>query len=494
MKRQVQRTLAIVIVVAMLVTFVISIVVSSAHSEEMARDQYSMDITFDLEGQALLVTQRLSYLNRTGATLDRVRFAVYANQFRRETTVMYESAAALPYGYAPGGVEFSSVTVNGAEADWGMEGDGEYFMRVACDLAPGESAEFGFAYAALLTENAAFLGAGGTDWRFSGFYPVVCLFENGAWQANAPVQHARYTLTSAADYEVTITLPDEYLLTATGTAAHEKNGDGTSTWTVEAEEIREFSMSVGRVWRVYSGTTESGVSVNVYTNARFGGNRTLAIARDTIALYESWFGAFPARTVNIAESDYALSRLTFAGEIWLSSPLFDLSSRDELAYQLRYALAEQYFGLSVYADPLADAWMSASVCEYVAYLALEEAEGHEAFLKRLNGRVLDALQVTVPGDLTVTTDGVLFTQSEFDIVVRDRGAAVMHELRDRVGRDAFLASLARYVADNRGRELVVETDLVRAIDEATGGDWEAFLTDILFNIGDYADNDMDWYE
>lgn len=494
MKRKALRVLAIVVVFAMLFTFVLSIIVSSAHSEELTRDRYSMDATFDEEGQALLITQRLSYSNRTGARLDRVLFAVYANQFRRETSVMYESASALPVGYAPGGLEFTSVTVNGVEIDWGVEEGGEYFMRVSCDLAPGETAEFGFSYAVLVAENAAFVGAGLTDWRFSGFYPVACVYKDGIWQANAPVQHARYTLTTAADYSVTVTLPDEYLLTATGVATRAKNGDGTSTWTVEAADIREFAMSFGRAWRAYSGATDSGVAVNVYTNARLGGNRALGIAEDTIALYESWFGDFPVRAVNIVESDYALSRLTFAGEIWLSSSLFDWENRDELTYQLRYALAEQYFGLAVYADPLADAWMSVSVCEYITYLALEEVDGRDAFLERLNGRVLNSLQITVPGDLTVTTDALLFTQSEFDIVVRDRGAAVMHEMRDRIGRDAFLASLARYYADNRGKALVVETDLVRAIDDATGGKWEDFLTDTLFNIGDYSDNYMDWYE
>lgn len=488
------RVLAIVIVVAMLVTFVISIVVSTARSETLTRDRYSMDISLDQEGQALLITQRLSYTNTTGARLDRVLFAVYANQFRRETTVMYESAAALPSGYTPGGVEFTSVTVDGAEADWGVQGDGAYFMRVACDLEPGETAAFGFSYAVLLTENAGFLGVGTTDWRLSGFYPVLCLYENGAWQGNTPVQHTRYTLTTPADYSVTVTLPDEYLLTATGAATREKNGDGTSKWTVEAENIREFSMSLGRAWRVYTGNTDSGVAVNVYTNSRLGGPRALSAALDTITLYESWFGAFPVDAVNIVDSDFALSRLTFYGEIWLSAALFDRANRDELTYQLRYALAEQYFGLAVYADPLADAWMSVSVCEYVTYLAVEETDGSDAFLKSLNGRVLDALQVTVPGDLTVTTDGVLFTQVEFDTVVRDRGAAVLHELRDRIGREAFLSSLARYYADNRDKRLVVETDLVSDIDEATGGDWEAFLTDTLFNIGDYADNYMDWYE
>ncbi len=494
MKRQARRVLAIVVVIAMLFTFVLTIVISTAHAEDMPRDHYTMDATFDAEGQALLITQRLSYSNRTGVHLDRVLFSIYANQFRRESTIMYESAAALPAGYTPGGAAFTSVTVNGVEADWGVQGDGEMFLRVACDLAPGAQVEFGFTYAVLLTENAGFLGVGDTDWRFSGFYPCACLYQNGMWQANTPVQHARYTLTDAADYTVTISLPDEYRLTATGTASRQKNGDGTSTWTVEADEIREFSMSVGRAWRVYSGKTDSGVTVNVYTNARLDGKWTLGVAKDTIALYESWFGAFPVQMINLVQSDFALSHLSFAGEIWLSSSLFSISNRAELTDQLRYTLAEQYFGLAVYADPLADAWMSVSVCEYIKYLAIEETDGHDAFLKRLNGRVRDALQVTVPGDLNVTTDGLLFTQAEFDVVVRDRGAAVMHELRKRIGRDAFLASLARYYADNRDSEIVVETDLVKAIDSATGGDYEAYFTDVLFTIGDYADGYLDWYE
>lgn len=494
MKRHAVRVLALIVVFAMLFTVIISIIASSAHSEELPRDHYSIDATFDEDGQALLITQRLSFVNRTGDALDRVLFAIYANQFRRETTVMYESAAALPDGYLPGGMEFTSVTVDGAEANWGVQGDGEFFMRVSCDLAPGASCEFGFTYAVLATENAAFLGVGETDWRFSGFYPVTCVYNDGVWEANTPVQHTRYTLTDPADYSVTITLPDEYLLTATGTATRTKNGDGTSNWTIEAENIREFSMSIGRTWRIFTGNTDSGVLINVYTNARLGGTRALNMAKETVSLYESWFGAFPVRAVNIVQSDFALSHLTFAGEIWLSSALFDWTNRDELRYQLRYALAEQYFGLAVYADPLADAWMSVSVCEYVTCLAVEETEGRDAFLARLNGRVLDALQVTVPSDLTVTTDGLLFTQSEFDLVVRDRGAAVMHELRVRMGREEFIAGLARYYADNKDNNLVVETDLVDSLDAATGGDWATFLTDTLFHIGDYAGTYVDWYE
>jgi hypothetical protein len=32
------------------------------------------------------------------------------------------------------------------------------------------------------------------------------------------------------------------------------------------------------------------------------------------------------------------------------------------------------------------------------------------------------------------------------------------------------------------------------MDRASGESWEAFLTDWLFNVGDYVQQDMDWYE
>ena len=39
-----------------------------------------------------------------------------------------------------------------------------------------------------------------------------------------------------------------------------------------------------------------------------------------------------------------------------------------------------------------------------------------------------------------------------------------------------------------------EYDLIAAFDEATGGDWEAFFTDWLFNVGDYVEQQLDHYE
>ena len=141
-----------------------------------------------------------------------------------------------------------------------------------------------------------------------------------------------------------------------------------------------------------------------------------------------------------------------------------------------------------------DAWMSDAVSEYVACLLLEAEAGRDKFLATVNRDWVSALQQTVPGGLNITSDAALFDADAYEIVVLRRGAVVLHELRLAMGRQAFIDGLARFYRKGLGGNVLGEMDLVAALDEASGGSWEAFLTDWLFNVGDYVNQDMDWYE
>lgn len=489
-----KRILAIVLVVALFATMIISIIISAipmhAHAEEAA-DSYSFELELLEDEQALRVTQRLVFYNDTGDALDRVMFAIYANMFRRETTVMYETDKALPYGYNPGGAEFYSVKANGEEADWAVMGEAEYFMRVACDIAPGEVCEFEFVFDVLLTQNAAFLGVDEGCWRLSGFFPVMCVYNDGIWEGNAAVQHNRYTLTTPATYHAEITLPDMYMLAATGDESRVSNGDDTSTWAVSGDNIREFALTIGRAWRVFSGETAYGTQVNVYTSDR-GGRAALETAVAAVEVCEGWFGGFPTGHIDIAETDLAMDRMTFPGLIWLERQVF--KDADELVYSIRRGVADQYFGIEVYSDPAADAWLGVSVPEYVSYLLYEEIDGYEAFVERMNMYFIDAINVTMPSNLVMNADAVLFSQVQFDTVVRHRGAMAMHELRAAMGREMLIDALAMWRSDFGKNGIATEFDFLETLDRVTGRNWGDFLTELIFNIDEYSLIQMDRYE
>ena len=52
-------------------------------------------------------------------------------------------------------------------------------------------------------------------------------------------------------------------------------------------------------------------------------------------------------------------------------------------------------------------------------------------------------------------------------------------------RKRSLAALRLFYERGLETDVVGEYDLVSAFDDASGGDWEAFLTDWLFNVAEY---------
>ena len=480
-KKQLARILALLLAVLLVLGTIASIVFGHAHGEETAtRDEIALELEFFEEEQALQIRQRLRYTNRTGKHLDRVEFSVYANMFRRVTALMYEADVwqdVFPAGNAPGGVEFSRILVDGRSADWGMMGEEELFLRVACDLAEGQTCEFTFEYTLLLTQNAASLGVGAMGWRLRGFYIQPLKYEYGEFVAPEPLQHANYVYADRADYALTVTLPERYLLAGPGEITSVDNGDGTRTWTLAADNIRELCLSVGMRWREYSAETASGTRLRLLANAR-DAQKTLDTALETLEVYESWFGPLDG-DVTIAQSDYALGTLSLPGILWAN----EAALSDAMA--LRGALARQFFGYGAYPMPTEDAWLADSVSAYAACLALKEAEGESAFLEYLNGEILPEAQYTLPGGVEVTSSAAILTAAEYESLILGRGALVLHETCAAMGEETFLAALRLFYQRGLAMDVVGEYDFVDALDDASGGDWEAFLTDWLFNVADY---------
>ena len=480
-KKQLARILALLLAVLLVLGTIASIVFGHAHGEETAtRDEIALELEFFEEEQALQIRQRLRYTNRTGKHLDRVEFSVYANMFRRVTALMYEADVwqdVFPAGNAPGGVEFSRILVDGRSADWGMMGEEELFLRVACDLADGQTCEFTFEYTLLLTQNAASLGVGAMGWRLRGFYIQPLKYEYGEFVAPEPLQHANYVYADRADYALTVILPERYLLAGPGEIASVDNGDGTRTWTLAADNIRELCLSVGMRWREYSAETSSGTRLRLLANTR-DAQKTLDMALETLEVYENWFGPLDG-DVTIAQSDYALGTLSLPGILWAN----EAALSDAMA--LRGALARQFFGYGVYPMPTEDAWLADSVSAYAACLALKEAEGESAFLEYLNGEILPEAQYTLPGGVEVTSSAAILTAAEYESLILGRGALVLHETCAAMGEETFLAALRLFYQRGLAMDVVGEYDFVDALDDASGGDWEAFLTDWLFNVADY---------
>ena len=220
----------------------------------------------------------------------------------------------------------------------------------------------------------------------------------------------------------------------------------------------------------------------------------LQTAIHAIDTCESWFGPLPQKEIDFVLSGDARPYSVHSGTVWLNKALLEKKNEAELAHAVRFAVAKQYFGKSAMARVSSDAWLSDSVCEYIAYLLLEESKGNDAYLKALNDNLVASLQLTVPGGLVVSSDAALFTGYEYDIVIRDRGAAVFHELRTAMGLAEIIAGFRNFYEMGIEKDILTEMDLVSAMDAASGGSWEKFLTDWVFNIGEYVNQSIEWLD
>lgn len=491
-KHNLVRILALVLVVLLVGTTVLAALFGALAEESApARDSYELNITYMEDEQALHVTQRLVYHNRTDGVMDRVVFYAAGNMFRRESALMYESADVFPAGYAPAGIELQAVRVDGKDVDWGYQGQKEMALRAACNLEPGQSCVFEFEYFLLLSNSCAMIGQYETDVRLSAFYFAPGLPYEDEFIVHSPLQHTRWLCTDAADYSVVLTIPDLYLPAATGSETLVSSQDHISVWQFEAKNVREFALSFGKRYREVSAVSKSGVAVRALSNDRSASD-AVEYAVSVIDLYESWLGEFPVREIDLVQTDYPLGALNFPGTIWLPNEMW--SDGKALEQALRFYLAQQYIGLRAYPEPVSDAWLSDVPCSYLSLLAVEELKGYDAFLGALNDQVLDALRLTIPGGLYVTSDASLFTAEDYAIVVRDRGTVVMHEMRVAMGREDWLGGLRAFYELGLEKDILGEYDFVAAFDSVTGGDWEDFITEWLFNVDDYVDQQLDHYE
>lgn len=504
MKREkARRAIALILVILLAGGAVVGALISAlAANAEEAQDalplnRQELTIEYLEDAQALHITQRLVYTNASADALDGVVFYAAGNMFRRQSAMMYDAgdlAQVFSSDYAPAGIDLRNVRFEGQDADYGFQGEDELYIRVSCDLPAGASGAFEFEYYLLLMRCNAFQGVGETDVRASAFYFVPGVYDKrySEFILKKPLAFARWLYCDAADFDVTLILPDTYVPAATGSEELEQSQDHRTTWRIRVEGAREFAVSFSKRWRAAEALSEGGVQVRTLTGSR--GDSVARAAASAVSWCEEKFGAYPVRELDIAQSDILPGALNFPGVLWLPSALLEAGREAELNRTLRFAVAQQCFGMAAYADPSADAWMSDSLCNYLSYLMLEDMEGRDAFLAAVNRDWVSELQLTVPGGLTVTSDAQLFDGNSYAIVVCTRGAVVFHELRLAMGEDAMLAGLRAFYEMGTPRRTLTEMDLVAALNETSGTDWEAFLTDWVFNVGEYVNQRIDWFE
>ena len=347
----------------------------------------------------------------------------------------------------------------------------------------------------VLSDNRWALGYEEMGYRLISFYPTAAVYDRtlDGFVLNSWGIATDPAMSDPADYTLSLTLDAGWDVASGGVITGKTAENGRVTWTIEGAGLRDLALAFSRRMNECVQTTASGVTVRALASTALTAKAMAEYAARIVEIYEQWLGDYPYASLDIAETDL-LHGMSRSGAIFVPSALCGLTQRSDLEEELSVLCARQWFGEKVGSNPENEPWMNDTLSHYFSLLYYEEREGYNAYLKRLNAEVLDALQITLPGGLVVDSHASRFTDyGEYELIVIDRGMAVMHELRAMVGRETFLEALGCYVSGNAGGIASIE-QFVAAFNETTGSTWGEYIVAQMHDIGDYVNSDMTWFE
>lgn len=375
------------------------------------------------------------------------------------------------------GCQVDQVQVNGKPAQFARD-QAELTITPQEPLLQGEDFEVSVNYSGQPQAKTSVCSPFLVGWKNNGQGIVVDSQPDGA-QTWLPVNdHPR----DKATYGITVEVPKPYVVAANGTLlAVEDHGDTQSFQFRTREPMASYlaTVNVGDYVLDHQEGPD-GIPIRNYfppelvEKARFDFGRT----PEMIQFFSQRFGPYPYENygVVVVNDPKAVSGAMETQTLSLFAPDMvtgDRANEDLVAHEL----AHHWFGNLVSVSQWSDLWLHEGFASYSEWLWLEHTQGAEA----LNEKAAETRQwlSTQPG----VTIGAPPQDDLFHGQVYLKGALALHELRGKVGDEAFFGGIRTYLERHKGEGASNPTiaDLQRAVEESSGQPLEDFFQAWLYS-------------
>lgn len=293
--------------------------------------------------------------------------------------------------------------------------------------------------------------------------------------------------------DVIITAPKKYKAISNGMElAEEKKGNLVTTHWQHNYPIPAYLIAIAVTnYETYSHTVEhNGHSFDivnyVYPESRKKAEEYTKVTVDIMNLFQDLFGDYPFKDEKYGHAEFAYgggmehSTISFMGNF----------SRSLIAHEL----AHQWFGNKVTCDSWNNIWLNEGFATYLSGLVENHFDGEEDFIIWKRGKIADVTS-SRNGSVYVSDDkldnvGRIFSSR----LSYNKGAMVLHMLRNKLGDDVFFQAVRNYLNDEELAYGYANTDQLQAHFEKTSGkDLNEFFQDWIYGEG-YPSYDVAWHQ
>ena len=426
-------------------------------------DDYVIVASYDSEAHVLSATQTVTLTNRSENSFTKVLFHIYANQYREDAAnsvvpSVYVSRA-YPNGMSYGDITFDSVKVDGTAVAYTIEGQDMDILSVPleAELFPDQKVTVEMTYEVTLANICHRLGYTDNAVNLGNFYPVLCHVDNGSYTASPYYNVGDPFVTDVANYNISLTLPENYIVASTGNLEEATSQNGLATYTYTANAVRDFAFVLSQNFKKLTGTVGD-TQVNYYYFADADAETSLATAVGMTEYLNQNVGIYPYAQYSVVETDFCYGGMEY--------PCLSMITSGSTSYQeaIAHETAHQWFYGIVGNDQICNAWMDEGLSEFLTYLYMD-ATGTTTLSRSMLGCIqtytayVDVLN-NYYGDVDRSMRAVneYKNDSEYVIFTYVKGSLMFNSVYEAMGANRFWKALSNYF--DEGQFTVAEPSMM----------------------------------
>ena len=259
---------------------------------------YTIEAEYNDIAQTVSAVETIKYINSYNVPLSYLKLNLYPNAFREgatyKTISTLDAVKAYPNGNSYGDITIQSVKLNGNNITVNVGGDDKNILTVefASELYPDASNNIEITFMLTLPNINHRFGYGANTINLGNWYPIACVYENGEFFTKPYSYNGDPFYSQIANYKVTFSCPQSYVIANTGVVEAENVANGVKTVTAKAKAVRDFALVLSNKFQVLSQEVGE-TTVKYYYYDDKNATTSLQTAVDSLNTFNDLIGEYP---------------------------------------------------------------------------------------------------------------------------------------------------------------------------------------------------------
>jgi hypothetical protein len=327
-------------------------------------------------------------------------------------------------------------------------------------LAPGSTALIETPFHVKLPQNFSRSGYVKGAYQLTQWYPKPAVYDKTGWHEMPYLDQGEF-YSEFGNYDVTITVPDEFIVAATGILQKETNQNGAHTLYYRQQNVHDFAWFADKDFIVKKDTvqlTSKTVSIAAYYHEKSSKvwENSMDYIKNAVRTKSEWLGEYPYDVVSVVEKDMpGADGMEYPTITLLSSP----PTEKILDYLINHEVGHNWFYGILASNERQHPWMDEGMNTYYdnrytlrqyGTAGFDVSDRSNAFTAKrlpddLSGVLLQTA-VATKKDQPIETPAEQFSEVNYGNIAYTKTGEWMKLLEQKMGHAAFDSMMHLYYA------------------------------------------------